>query len=350
MKLVKGFSLIEVILAMAISIGLTAILFQSLSQSNVVLQRIITFSGLERKVTVLEQLLDREISGITIPNLVWDESKQNKDDESNGVSKDGEKKDADKKNKDESSEKKDAQKENNIPQSFVYEADEAGNLKTFTFITTNPAAVYSEPQTRLVRIRYTFVPDPETPGTFIVMHQQSENLDPKVFATDSNEGIRSYPLINGVKKLTCEFLIEKSEEKSKDADKKESKKDAKDLKKDTKEVHKKIRKLQVLKEWKEEEKKESDVKKDGKDTSEKTKKQEDQKRPDLPIFIHMDITLVDDVKKVHSYQFWYAPLYDIAKGIGSKSTGITKQQDMQSSQMAFNDHQELLQDASGAVK
>ena len=193
------------------------------------------------------------------------------------------------------------------------------------------------------------------------MHQQSENLDPKFFVTDSDNSVRNYPLISGIKKLTCEFLIEKpeekKEEKSKDLDKKESVKDTKDQKKDTKEIVKKVRKLQILKEWKEEEKKEkkqeNDTKKDAKnskDSSEKTKKQEKPKRPDLPIFIHMDITLVDDVKKLHSYQFWYAPLYDIAKGISVKSTGMTKQQDMQSSQMAFNDHQSLLQDASGAVK
>ena len=367
MKLVKGFSLIEVILAMAISIGLMGILFQSLTQSNVVLQKVITFSALERKTTVLQQLWDREISGIIVPAMVWDENAQNQDAEGNqkeSDSKDVAEKDQ-KESKDKTGSKDEKKEQKKLPQPFVYEMDEGGNLKMFTFITTNSVAIYGEPQVRLVRVMYRLQPDPENPGTFIVLHQQSENLDPKKFSTGSENGVRCYPVIDGVKKLTCEFLVKKKDEKEKkekEAYKKDEKKEtpaqeSKDAKKDEKEAPKKVRQLQALKEWKEEVE-EKDTKKDAvepekKDTKEKAEKKEkkdEDKRPELPLFIHIALTLQDDVKKIHAYDYWYAPLYDIEKALSSKSTGLENEKDRNSSDMAFNEHQGLLTDAGGMAK
>ena len=58
-------------------------------------------------------------------------------------------------------------KQEKVPKPFVYECDEHGNLKMFTFITTNPSVMYGELQTRCVRVMYTLKPDIENKGECI---------------------------------------------------------------------------------------------------------------------------------------------------------------------------------------
>ncbi len=358
MKLVKGFSLIEVMIAMVISVGLSTILFQSLSQSNTVFQRVVTFSGLERKMTIIQQVWDREISGIFIPTVVWDEKLQNQDEEGGAKESPEEKKDEKDSKKDvNNTDKKDEKKDEKVPQSFVYETDEIGNLKMFTFITANATTMYGEPQVRMSRIMYRLEPDKENSGEFLLTHQQSEKLDPKRFIPGSHNGIRGYQILGGIKSMKLEFLLEKQAEKPKDQnkDKKEEpaqpeKKDSKDAKK---EEPKKVRMLEVLKDWKEEKKediKTDEKKSDKKDAKEVEVKKEEPKRPELPLFIHITLTIFDDVKKVHTYDYWYAPQYDIEKGTSEKSTGLPKEAERKGSKLAFEDHQKLLKDAGGKPK
>ena len=200
----------------------------------------------------------------------------------------------------------------------------------FTFITTNPTVVYDEPQTRMVRVMYKLEPDPENASTFILVHQQSEDLDPKHFISGAYNAIRSYPILKGIKTLQCTFLIPKVEDEKEEAEgankgPEEKKEDEKSSVKDKKEKkEKKARQFETLKEWKEEaeeekEKKdkptsESDSKnkKDEKSSAkDKESKKDKKERPDIPSFIHITLSVYDDLKIVRTYDYWFAPLYDI---------------------------------------
>ncbi len=340
MKLVKGFSLIEVILAMAISIGLTAILFQSLSQSNRVLQKIINSSSLTRKMTIVQQIFDREISGIVFPEFVWDENNQSDNIELNDEVKKEEI--AKKESPDTAKNKKEENsKKENFPLPFECQIDEFGNLKMFTFITTNPIPSYQEPQTHMVRIMYTLQPDIINPGEFVLMHQQSENFNPKKFMIESDECVKKYPILEGIKSIVVEFLVEKKEKEQQD--KNDQSKDNKDQKDTNKQKDiPKTRAFEVLKEWK------IDQENQKNKNDEKNKKVKDDEVSQLPVFIHMKITIFDDIKKTYVYEYWFAPLYDIQKISSYKSTGMATKKDQKSDELAFQENQSLLNDVRGA--
>ena len=272
MKLVKGFSLLEVMLAMAISAGLTFILFQALTQSSLVLSKVVNTAQIHRNLTIVQQLWEREFSGIFSPTINWDPESEKNESESSPESKDkkseSEKKETpdkenatekkEEKKEDKKTDSKDAPEKKPVPQPFVYELDATNNLKMFTFITTNPTVVYDEPQTRMVRVMYKLEPDPENASTFILVHQQSEDLDPKHFISGAYNAIRSYPILKGIKTLQCTFLIPKVEDEKEEAEgankgPEEKKEDEKSSVKDKKEKkEKKARQFETLKEWKEE--------------------------------------------------------------------------------------------------
>ncbi len=348
MKLVKGFSLLEVILAMAISISLTAILFQSLSQSNFVLQRIMNASSLNRKMTVVQQLLDREISGIIFPEFSWNDDTYQEDDQLKKEDKVEKESSEVSKNKKEEESKKDQ-----FPLPFEYEFDELGNLKMFTFITTSPISVYGEPQTYMVRVMYSLQSDPEKKGQFILMHQQSENLDPKKFMIESDAIVKKYPVLDGIKSFVVEFLVEKKESKDKDKkDDHQHEKNEKDSNKHKEQEQKnisKIRLLEVLNQWKSVSEEDKENKKNDKNNPEdKSLEKNDNKK--LPFFINAKIAIIDSFEKLHTYEYWFAPLYDIQKIISNTSTGVSSKKDQKGDEMAFQDNQSMLHDVRGGAQ
>lgn len=351
-----GMSLLEVVLAIAISMSLITILFQTMSQTNTVFQKIVTISGLERKVTIFQAIFEKEVSGIVIPELIWDEQKlHSADDESEEK--------IDEKSSDTQQEKKvdaSAQENKKIPQVFVYEKDEQNNVKFFTFITTNPVTVYGDKGSHLMRCMYRLMPDTQRPGTYQLLHQQSDNLDPKSCALDSEKAVRPYPLLTGITHITCEFYIEKKEKEPKKEEPHKGDEQKKDVKKDKEKnddtsKEEKIKEFIIESEWKEkEERKESEQeKKDSKKSKEdadkeKQKNDQEQERPDLPDYIHMKVTVLDDQNKPHTYDYWCAPLYN--KGCVDEEIRTKKKREKKRSQQVMHEQQSMLHDAKGAQK
>lgn len=347
-KPAPGFSLLEVVFAVAISAMLALVLFQALAQGNRILGKVVTLSGHERAITTLEYLWDRELSGIFMPRVDW----ANRQSEHTGDDTDAQKQpesSAKSEVKADEAKKKDDEK-NEIPKPFFYEHDETGNLKTFTFITTNALAVYGHPQVHMTRVMYRLEPDPDKTGTFLLVHQQSEELDPKRFEIGTHNGVRAYQVLGGIKSLKFEFLIDKKE------DKKEAKKPEKnetkptDVKADQKKegVIKKIREFETLIEWKESEK--EDPKKNPKNTdgqkgaASTADKKTENKRPDIPVFIRITLVRIDSADRTHTYQYWYSPHYDMQPFCSTKVTDMAGRREVED---IFQERQHFLSDAAG---
>lgn len=86
------------------------------------------------------------------------------------------------------------------------------NLKLFTIITSNPLPVYwskqlGKPKANIARVVYTLVPDEFNKEAFILMRQEDENLNLKAYTAKGDAAIRPYELINGIKSIKFNFTV-----------------------------------------------------------------------------------------------------------------------------------------------
>jgi prepilin-type N-terminal cleavage/methylation domain-containing protein len=271
----KGFALLEMLLAMAVSSILMVLWLQTTGQMSGMFQRVSAVSEIDRNLVTMIQQFERDFIGVFSPQITLKtEVKRSEVEEKE-------------EQKVKTTTKKDTQKikkeTTTLPFAFFSKNDGKGNCIELTCITSNPLVSYQQTIPYLARIVYRLMPDPEQSEAFLLARQQSEKLDYKFFSKESENPVRSYTVATGIKSLKIEFLIPKVE---KDEDKKE--KDTKDSKEDKK------REFITLQEWKELE--EDEEKKE--------------KRPLIPSFIHITMTLIDLQKRTTMFELWFAPLYD----------------------------------------
>ena len=113
---------------------------------------------------------------------------------------------------------KEEPKEVRLPQAFFSKNDGAGNCVQFTCITTNPVAVYNQPTQRMVRVVYTLEPNVHDAQTFVLLRQQSDQLDFKKFTQEGSGAVRKYMVADGIKSLKIDFMIPKPQEEKKETD------------------------------------------------------------------------------------------------------------------------------------
>ena len=294
----KGFSLVEVMFGILISSMIALILFQSLSQTNEVLSRVASVSGMERRVALMQQQFETDFSGMFPPNITEkdDDDEVNKDGSPSKMSEDGGVAGKKKEEK-----KPDASEENNF-KTFTFESDERGFVKILSFVTTNPLSVYMQPSPRAVRVAYRVVADPENQGKLLLLRQESEELSLKKFEAatrketikSGQKPIRNYEIARDIENIKFEFFVEKIEKpdsakaSTDRATGGPTDKDRSPLAKASQDEEK-PRLFMLIDEWK-------------KLSDDEKKKYE---TPEIPAFCSLKIFMNDDRKRIHTFEFLF---------------------------------------------
>jgi hypothetical protein len=308
MKLKKGFSPLEILLAMAIFSFLGTLLFQTLFQINKSLKNVTIIASSDTRYLLFDNLWEKEISGVFVPELKkTGESKEpaandNKDTKSKQPDKDDTEK----------------EKLESPPKAFFCQTESDGNIKLFTFITTNPLASYNMKKPRLVRIVYTVKPDNDNSGLFALYRKEIEDIFEESLIESEGEGKeRSFKVFGGIKKIAIDLYAELVKKENDQEDK--NKKDSADVSKNTKDQEKEEkepREFKKLQSWDPEE---------IKDLAEEGKEMES-----VPAFIKITLGLVVDERELEHREYIFSPLYDqqkiILKGIKAPPEDPKKEQ------------------------
>lgn len=169
MKAMPGFSLIEIVLATMIAAMLGVILFSAYSQSNKIARSIDDFVDVYSKEALLQYQFARDLSGAFIPDQAYDQEKP-------------------------------------LQQIFVSNQQDK-QLKSLTFITNNPMAVYSSAKPRIARVMYRLQEEKNMPAgivSYSLMRQESSNLDINEFIGQDKK-VREYEVADGIKQIQFSF-------------------------------------------------------------------------------------------------------------------------------------------------
>jgi|SRR3990172_4420329 len=271
----KGFMLIELIVATLIASLIAGILLMALSQGNRSQLSIDNMIDVSERIGIVTNQLEKDLAGAFVPTQA--EEKKTADD---GVAKADQKSDDEKKSsdkKDEPAQKSADKKEQKPIEKIFYNTNKDGMLDTLTFVTNNPLVVFvgkdvGVVKPKVVRVQYTCKPEPEKKGSYALFRQESMELDLAEY-----KNVRPYEVIGGIKSFTATFTarIEKKQEQ------KAAQNEA------SQEKPKISYEYKVLKEWVSEQKKDAN-------------KQEDKDKPEFPRIPHsveFKITLWDKQDK-----------------------------------------------------
>lgn len=109
------------------------------------------------------------------------------------------------------------------------------NLDVLSFITDNSLQVYwsahaGKPKPRVVRVVYRLVKDKDAKDVFSLVRQEGIELDFAAYKSDGAKKIRELPMIEGIKNLAVEFMVEQKENNEKKQSKEKQKKSYKTVK------------------------------------------------------------------------------------------------------------------------
>lgn len=280
----RGFSLIEVMVALFIGSLLSMVLFQSLSQASKALRFVDDTSHTQTEKTLLDRQWDRDFSGMFAPLKKIQVSRDDDEKKTENAPAEQPKQDAKQKEKEKEEEKY-------HPDAFAATVDQNNMVTMFTCITSNPALMYGNLLPRIVRVVYKLVPEKDQEGRYALVRQQSDDLELAVF-TKQDSKIRAYTLASGIKSMKLEAWVEKIPKKEDKKKKDQQPPSEQEKKQQTAEPKKRV--FVPWQEWK----KVSD---------------DDKKKFELaliPALIKMTVTFIQG-KQEREQVFWYAPLYGI---------------------------------------
>ncbi len=220
-----GFTLIELLIALFISSLLATILFRTYNISTAVVIRANDIIRQDMDTAILYNVLSRDISGAFLPYN--DEETQRKPKKDEQAKKDAANKQP---KKDDATKETEDTKKKKKPQPIkdVFVATKKGdNTTMMTFITSNPIAIYeqaknSKPKQRMVRVMYRLEKDADHKNAFRLMRQEASNLDRAAFDPEASHTIRSYEVIDMIKRFEVSFEYPKvSEQEAPKEDSKE---------------------------------------------------------------------------------------------------------------------------------
>ena len=185
-----GFSMLELIVVMAVSAIIMTSLFQIYNQVTRNMIRVERFVFEDTQILALENRFEKDLSGLS---AIWFtqgevETKQLADGEKNLPAPEKRKR-----------------------SNYFYSVNKDGHLDTLTFITTNALQSYGESQDRFVRVLYQIEVDPKHEDMYRLMRKEismpTENIDEEVF----KQG-KFYELVGGIKSIEMTYqLIDKIE-------------------------------------------------------------------------------------------------------------------------------------------
>lgn len=161
----KGFTLIELVIGIAIASIISIILFQSFSQTSKTINTIDNMIFMDRRISVLQNQLDKDITAIFIPEQLNHEKLER----------------------------------------YFYSQNNQKQLKEFTFITTNALQVYQSASPRIVRVTYQLRENKKDSNEYSLFRKESTNL---VFGVEKDA--IEYELTDYIKDFSVEFGTKES--------------------------------------------------------------------------------------------------------------------------------------------
>ncbi len=202
-----GFTIIEVVLYIALSSVLAGALFSSFWQTNRITSQADRLMDVDMRIPIAFGQLQKDLSGAFVPRYA-------KKEQSGAVKKPVVKPGG----KPQGKPKKPAKI---LKQIFFSQSTEEGQLDQLTFITCNPLQVYGKQTPRIVRVMYQLIPDEKNKGTFVLQRQESQELDMELFREKSP---RKYKVIDNIKTGKITFKTPVIKQKQKKSDKSQVKK------------------------------------------------------------------------------------------------------------------------------
>lgn len=207
-----GFTIIEMLVAVAISSMVSLVLFNGFFQINKTVKLADERMTIESRISHMQHYLNRDLSGAT--TVIQPEEKPapkqpvqqqpGQKQEQKPEAKEGEQED---------------KKAKPIEKIFVC-TKQGGRLDSLTFISNNPLPAFWGAQDiklspNLARITYQIKEDPAVPGSYLLLRQETSNI---ADTTATEAKTRPYTFVDSIREITVKFLakIEEEEEAKKE--------------------------------------------------------------------------------------------------------------------------------------
>lgn len=294
----QGFTLIEVLVALAITGFMTTVLFTALYQINKSVGITDSLMTINEKAARIQQLFEHDLTGATL--LLDNEPSRQQEQEMKTTT--TVEKTRPKEKKEEPEEKQATKKEKKIIKKIFYSTNKGNELGTLSFVSNNPLLGFwsgkegafqaGKAKPCLVRITYSLEDDPNMPGTFILKRQESVPLD-----FEQRTG-KIYEVMSGIKSLSFKYTLKtiktRQEEAKKTTPETQKQEPAKQPQK-SQQPKEEITYTSNLPTWNSDEMAQEDTKKE---------KSKEKKLP-IPVFVDIEVTLWDETFE-HEYTYAYA--------------------------------------------
>lgn len=170
----SGFTLLEIVIGIALTSFLFVVLFNSFYQTYRTSTMVGDFAELDTVFSSVVQQLERDISSVTF----IDQQKKKNDDK---------------------------KAEKGIKKQF-YATEDGKNFSLFTFITTNSLSSYRSVKPRLVRVIYRLLKNKGEKDYTLTRQEESEQLDLKLSEKNSEKQSRQLILAASVESCSFSFL------------------------------------------------------------------------------------------------------------------------------------------------
>jgi len=191
-----GSILLEIIIGIAISSLIGVALMNTFFQSNTMVQVLDDIFTRDRRTSIMNHIVERDISGIFIPEYVPVKEKK----ATSKPTPPGQQ-----------PQKKEPEPARTLEKVFYAVHGGDGNLKTLSFITTSVLGAYGVAKPRIARVVYRV---DEIKGekdakktAYKLTRQESDNLDFDAFKPDAAKPIRAFEIVDNVKNITCEYGV-----------------------------------------------------------------------------------------------------------------------------------------------
>lgn len=206
----KGFTIIELLVVIGLVSMLIAGMFSSFMAGNRLTDAIVEDITLYDAVILIDRQVARDVAGAFIPTQAQAPPKKKPAQPEPG------------KQAPPAQAAPQEPKKKTLKDPFVAKNQAEGNMSMLSFITNNPMRVYwsessGKPIPSVVRVYYSLQADkaaPKDKPRYTLFRQEGTNLDIAAYnAKDSS--IESYPLVEGIKRCSLEFFVEKLQEQPK---------------------------------------------------------------------------------------------------------------------------------------
>ena len=177
----RGFSLIEVMIALMITSMLLAGLFATIYQVGFMQRSVETIVSADERAAIILHQMERDIMGVFIPEQIHKIIKKEDEDSKKGIDK------------------------------VFYGTQKEKQLELLTFITNNPLELYLKiknvkPKPRVARVLYRLVPEKGHKNSFTLTRQEGQKLSFKEYKKDAKGSLRPFNILEGLASCSITYF------------------------------------------------------------------------------------------------------------------------------------------------